>query len=921
MLHDEVGQRIHIAEDMKIFMQFRDNPPDKEVVERYFTSSLTHYPEVKAIGYADKTNTVRYFYSLDAGLSQPGTDLSDISKYFDSTEMLTAEQEKTIAIYKKPAHMAEGTDILGLRVPLFVRERFDGTLWINFVAEKVFLKAIARAETGRIVDEPKKSYVEIFTEDGVSLYRLNQLAPNSYVREFSLPIAGTHWLIKTGWSRMPQPNPYIRGLIWGLGSCVLALILLLHNNLLRRSDWLNQAVTEKTEELLVKNKLVELEIQEHKDTAQALLKSEQRLAALLAAVPDKLLRVSREGKILDIEVKNPEDLYLPYAEMLNKNIVDFLPVDVSSKFVELGEKVLATGQMATAEYRLAIRGSTRDFEARLALSAEDEILVIIRDITEEKQDEACEHLLMQISAKVLGETSIEEVLNYTCEQMVTIFDISLARVFLKADDNTIKISAAAGKLSIKDVDSGLSCREHGQLSGLAIQTGMLQVIQYKERLSPWQEKLMNIVAVDKSEIQSEIALPLKLRDSTAGAFYLISNKPHYWDERIVARLQRFSDQMAIAISAARDRQQLKLLIAGLEAAANAIVITDKDGNIAWINPAFNTLTGYTEAEALGQNLMLLSGYQDEPFRQRFWQQLSLAGEAWKGELAHHRKDGSIYEEIITITPVRNNFDVIANFIVIKEDITEQKMAAAAMKKANAIRAQAEKLSSLGTMAAGLSHEINQPLNSIKMIASGMVYAYNNGKERSAADIMRNVEEISNQADRINNIIMHMRSFIRRDNSQVTYCDVNQAVEQSLKIIGSQLITHGVNVQTHLAEELPLICATPTALEELVVNLSSNAMQAMDSAVCQDKQLVIRTWADGDTVNIEISDSGPGIAANHRTKIFEPFFSTKPGGDNLGLGLSIVQSIVTSCQGTIKVVSGENEGAAFLITLPGISNIA
>ncbi|SDF42465.1 PAS domain S-box protein [Sporomusa acidovorans] len=540
---------------------------------------------------------------------------------------------------------------------------------------------------------------------------------------------------------------------------------------------------------------------------------------------------------------------------------------------------------------------------------------------EKTQDEACERILMQTASKVLEEAGIGAILNFVCEQLVTVFEVSLVRVILKEDSDNVKVSAAAGKLAVKNGCSTLNCTAAGPLSGFAIKTSTLQVVQDKTKLACWQAKLLAELGLDETEFQSEIALPLILKGNTIGAFYLSSNRRNYWDKRIVTRLQRFSDQLTIAISAAQDRQKLSLLIAGLEAAANAIVITDKNGNVEWINPAFAALTGYTQSEVSGQDLMYVSGYRDKSFCQRFWQQLNSDGEPWRGEFAHQRKDGSLYEEVMTITPVTNNQGEITNFIAIKEDITEQKMAAASMAKANEVRTQAEKLSSLGTMAAGLSHEINQPLNSIKMIASGMVYAYHNGKERPTADIMRNVEEISRQADRINNIIIHMRSFIRRDKSQATYCNVNEAIEQSLAIIGSQLAAHRIRVHKELTDRLPLVYAISTALEELVVNLASNAMQALDSIGRTDKQLAIRTWADKNHVYICVADNGPGIKAAYKTKVFEPFFSTKPGSDNLGLGLSIVQSIVTSCQGTIAIISEENEGAAFLITFPGISEEA
>lgn len=914
-LQAEVNLHTHVVEHVRTFMMTGETIPDKETFERFVRQSLPFHPEIVDVSYSDANYIVRYLYPERPGQSRIGEDLADISQspYF-LTATLKAERERVITVNRMPIVKQAGGYVLEYRTPLFAGDTFRGMVWVTVAPITALHNAVTKVDPA-LERNDSMYYVEVSVPGGGPLYMANQRADNSPVREFTLTVADVQWQVNTGWSRLPQPSIYIRGLIWGLGISTLSLLLFLLNGLIRRQAWLQLAADQKNQELLLKNKLLELEMQEHRDTEQALRQSQERMAALLAAVPDKLFRVSRAGKILDIEVKNPEDLSMPKAEMLNKNIVDVLPPELWKKFLDVGETVLTTGEPFTVKYQLAKNGEKKEYESRLALSEKDEILVIIRDITEQQQDEACERLLTQISAKVLEEASIKDILNYTCEQLAAVFSISLAGVMLVANDGTGKISAVGGKLATVETDR-LRGSEKGRLSWLAIQTGEIQVVQCKERLSAWQETLIAELGAGKVDIQSEIALPLSSKGSAAGALYLISNIPHYWNERIVARLQRFSSQLAIAISAAASRQRLRLLTAGLEAAANAIVITDKDGNIVWVNSAFTALTGYAGAEAYGRNLMLLSGYRDGNFCQQLWQQLHTGAEVWRGELANSRQDGSLYEEIMTITPVRNSRGEIVNFIAIKEDITEQKMAAAAMEKANTVRAQAEKLSSLGTMAAGLAHEINQPLNSIKMIASGMVYAYNQGKERPVSDLMRNVEEISNQADRINRIIMHMRSFIRRDASQAAYCNLNDAVEQSLRIIGSQLTAHGIQIHTELADNLLLVYAIPTALEELIVNLAANAMQAMDSAECRDKRLAIQTWADNNTVNLKISDTGPGIPPTSRSRLFEPFFSTKPGGDNLGLGLSIVQAIVTSCQGTIAVVSGENEGAAFLVTLPG-----
>lgn len=233
-----------------------------------------------------------------------------------------------------------------------------------------------------------------------------------------------------------------------------------------------------------------------------------------------------------------------------------------------------------------------------------------------------------------------------------------------------------------------------------------------------------------------------------------------------------------------------------------------------------------------------------------------------------------------------------------------------------VRARAEKLLSLGTMAAGISHEINQPLNSIKLISSGLVYTYKNGKKREVAEIMENIEEISHQADRISNIMSHMRSLIRRDSSQIVPCDVNAAIEKSLDMLGSKLSAHCITMRVCLGV-LPAVNATPLALEEITLNLVDNSLQALDLVQREEKIITIETGLVENTVTIRISDNGPGISEADREMIFEPFFSTKGSGDNMGLGLSVVQSIVTACGGKIRLVNSGVGGAAFEISFPAV----
>ncbi len=239
----------------------------------------------------------------------------------------------------------------------------------------------------------------------------------------------------------------------------------------------------------------------------------------------------------------------------------------------------------------------------------------------------------------------------------------------------------------------------------------------------------------------------------------------------------------------------------------------------------------------------------------------------------------------------------------------------AIIEAKEAQARVEKLSSLGSMAAGISHEINQPLNSIKILSSGILYSLHKGERFNPDEIRKVVEEISRQADRITSIINQMRSIIRRDDSVRVPCNVNEAVKQSLGLVGTQITNHGIKIRQELSKELPAVHVPPTALEEVLVNLLVNAMQALDKVEGPDKRITIRTLlAEG--VTIEVEDNGPGISEEILDKVFEPFVTTHVGGENWGLGLPIAHAIITACNGNISVTTGE-KGTTFKVQIPAV----
>lgn len=254
------------------------------------------------------------------------------------------------------------------------------------------------------------------------------------------------------------------------------------------------------------------------------------------------------------------------------------------------------------------------------------------------------------------------------------------------------------------------------------------------------------------------------------------------------------------------------------------------------------------------------------------------------------------------------------FTAIKEEIAERKKTETAILEAKAAIARSEKLASLGTMAAGIAHQISQPLNAVKISATGILYWHKQRKHRPIEEIMAEVEEISSMTSRIDKIIERIRALARSSENQIFgTCDLNRTVEQALDFIGSQLTAHGIEVLWQPEENLPPVWGSNTYIEEAVINLLTNAMQALD-LVEHDRRITIRTGYH-DQVTLEISDNGPGICPEIKEKIFEPFFSTKESQENMGFGLSIVNSIVNSCGGKIEVLNTEKSGTTFRLEVP------
>ena len=288
------------------------------------------------------------------------------------------------------------------------------------------------------------------------------------------------------------------------------------------------------------------------------------------------------------------------------------------------------------------------------------------------------------------------------------------------------------------------------------------------------------------------------------------------------------------------------------------------------------------------------------------------GEAWAS-----RRDGEKYLEGFTISAILNYQGQATHYIKIFQDITEAVKVREERQRIQSQIAQMHKLASVSALSAGVVHEIAQPLNCISVLAEGMLYMLNRGKDLKPATAMEKLQSISEEIDRINGIIKHIRFFAQAGHTELVPCNVNKAVDNVLDMFRSQLAAHGISVKTDFADNLTDIMGTNNDLEEAIINLLVNAMEALDEVSSNKKEITITTYQPNRGVILEVGDNATGIDSELRNRIFEPLFSTKDPDKSMGLGLSIVKSIVEKLNGRIMVRNNEKGGATFRVELPAL----
>lgn len=363
----------------------------------------------------------------------------------------------------------------------------------------------------------------------------------------------------------------------------------------------------------------------------------------------------------------------------------------------------------------------------------------------------------------------------------------------------------------------------------------------------------------------------------------------------------------------RSEDLLRIRTQVLEATANLVTVTDAVGRIVWVNHSFEKVTGYSLEESLGKTpgQLLKSGQHDAEFYRNMWETI-LRGDTWSGEIINRKKDGSLFTESMVITPVRDATHTITHFIAVNQDITEKKE----LEK-RFLRAQ--RLESIGELAGGIAHDINNILAPI-LLSVGLLKT-----EPLEPRLMSVLDTIESSAARGAELIRQILSFARGLEGKRMTIDLRHLFRE-LDHIVRETFPKNIHVEVDCPSGLPLVHADVTQIHQVFMNLMVNARDAMPDggtlSISLNASEVDDVFAGktpgakpGHYLMVTVQDTGHGMTPDVVDRMFEPFFTTKATGHGTGLGLATTHTIVKSHGGFITVTSTPGEGSTFKVYLP------
>jgi PAS domain S-box-containing protein len=384
------------------------------------------------------------------------------------------------------------------------------------------------------------------------------------------------------------------------------------------------------------------------------------------------------------------------------------------------------------------------------------------------------------------------------------------------------------------------------------------------------------------------------------------------DSRVLACLRDITERKRAEESLREAEGRFRTLLEDLERVA--VQAYEPDGTITFWNKASERFYGYPAAHAVGQDVVqLLHGEQTRDEERRIMAEALRTGDLPPAqEVEVRRQDGSTISifasRILHARPGKP-----PEFVCFDVDTTDLKRAEKELALRQAKWLHAARLSTVGEMVAALTHEVSQPLSSIGNFAAACSSMLDSGRKIHRTMLQEYIQQVTKQVHRCGAILQRLRDFSRRGTVHRSPCDLNQVLRESCALMSNDLRGHDVTIDFELAPTLPPISCDRIQIEQVVVNLLTNARDAMRDQPHDRRCMIIRSKLEGDLIAFEVADRGIGLSEQVSRSLFEPFFTTKVTG--MGIGLSISKTIIADHGGQIEGYVNEDGGATFCVRLP------
>ncbi|MCX7634881.1 MAG: PAS domain S-box protein, partial [Syntrophales bacterium] len=369
----------------------------------------------------------------------------------------------------------------------------------------------------------------------------------------------------------------------------------------------------------------------------------------------------------------------------------------------------------------------------------------------------------------------------------------------------------------------------------------------------------------------------------------------------------------------RTEETVKRLSLAMEQAAELIIITDHEGTIVYVNPAFERITGYTRREAIGRTPRFLQSGRHDPLYYAHLLDTIRSGAVWTGRIINRRKDGSLAHMDATISPILSSTGKITGFVALEREVTKE------LELERRLR-QAQKMEAIGTLAGGIAHDFN---NILGAVIGYTELALLKNKDPQVDQYLQQVLQASGRSrDLVNQIL----TFSRQREQEKKPVAVGPIVKEVVKFLRASTPTTIAIRASLIPEGLDVVMGDATQIHQVLMNLCTNAIHAMRATggvleIRLDHRQILEpalhsgaSLAKGNYLSLNVADTGTGMPPEILERIFDPFFTTKPPGEGTGLGLSVVYGIVKDMKGTITVDSEPGKGTSIEILLPLIAAV-